>query len=149
MNEEENDVPDSPKTLEIEKLSGWDLKEILRKAADYVEKHQFDFYHDVEDSVKNSLGYLIKTVEVAHENHQKAMDEHYDRLENTYSEYVKKRLELSEKIKYLPTIKFPDVPYVPYVNTESLQKLLDMAEKLSNLSEEQWKRLLEISSVLK
>lgn len=138
--------PETPKQIEIRELSGWDLKDILRKAADYVEKNQFNFYNDVEESVKYSLGYLIKTVETAHENHAKAMDEHYTKLDAAYESYSKKRGELRYKLENLPKITFPDVPYV---NTEGLQRLFDMAEKLSTLSDNQWSRLLELAGALK
>lgn len=142
-----NDTPpETPKQIEIRTLSGWDLKDILRKAADYVEKNQFNFYNDVEESVKYSLGYLIKTVETAHENHAKAMDEHYTKLEETYNSYATKRKELAQKLESLPKIKFPEVPYV---NVEGLQRLFDMADKLSTLSDNQWGRLLDLASALK
>lgn len=138
--------PETPKQIEIRELSGWDLKEILRKAADYVERNQFNFYADVEESVKYSLGYLIKTVETAHENHSKAMDLHYQKLDDTYNSYAAKRKELAEKLENLPKITFPEIPYV---NTEGLQRLFDMAEKLSTLTDNQWGRLLELAGALK
>jgi len=142
------DVPkiNSEKEKEITALSGYELERILREAANYVEKNKWGFYLDVEENVKYSLGYLLKTVEVAHEAQQKAMNEHYEKLENTYLEYDKKRGELIRRINNLPPIKFPDVPYV---NTDGLQKLLDMAEKLSKLNDNQWGRLLELASALK
>ena len=145
-------IPDSPpeinpdKQKEITALSGYELASIIKAAADYVEKHKWGFYSDVEESVKYSLGYLLKTVEVAHEAHKKAMDEHYERLESTYSEYDKKRGALTWKINDLPPIKFPEIPYV---NTDGLQRLFDMAEKLSALNDNQWGRLLELAAALK
>jgi hypothetical protein len=146
------DIPESSpeinsaKQKEIAALSGYELERILREAANYVEKNKWGFYSSVEEDVKYSLGYLIKTVEVAHEAHKKAMDEHYEKLENTYLEYDKKRGELLRRINGLPQIKFPDIPYV---NTDGLQRLLDMAEKLSTLSDNQWGRLLQLAEALK
>lgn len=134
------------KQKEIAALSGYELAQIIKAAGDYVDKNKWGFYSDVEESVKYSLGYLIKTVEVAHEAHKKAMDDHYERLEQTYLEYDKKRGELLRRINNLPPIKFPDIPYV---NTDGLQRLLDMAEKLSTLNDNQWGRLLQLAESLK
>lgn len=138
--------PETPKQIEIRELSGWDLKEILRKAADHVERNQFNFYADVEENVKYSLGYLIKTVEIAHKNHSKAMDLHYQKLDDAYNSYAAKRKELAQKLNDLPKITFPDIPYV---NVEGLQRLFDMADKLSTLSDNQWGRLLDLAGALK
>jgi hypothetical protein len=74
------------------------------------------------------------------------MEEHCQRLEATYLEYDKKRGALLRKVKDLPPIEFPNIPYV---NTDGLQRLLDMAEKLSTLSGNQWGRLLELAGALK
>ena len=134
------------KQKELAALSGYELVQIIRAAGDYIDKNKWGFYLDVEENVKYSLGYLLKTVEVAHEAHEKAMDEHYDRLDKTYDEYAKKRRNLCESIANLPPIKFPEVPYV---NTDGLQKLLDMAEKLSTLNDNQWGRLLQLAESLK
>ena len=147
-----DDIPDSPpeinpdKQKEIVALSGYELERILREAANYVEKNKWGFYSTVEEDVKYSLGYLLKTVEVAHEAHAKAMTEHYEKLENTYNEYDKKRGALTRQINSLPPIKFPEVPYV---NVDGLQRLFDMAEKLSTLSDNKWGRLLELAEALK
>jgi len=147
-----SDIPASPpeinpeKQKEITALSGYELAEIIKAAANYVEKNKWNFYLDVEESVKYSLGYLLKTVEVAHDAHKKAMEDHYNRLDETYNEYDKKRGALIRQINSLPPIKFPEVPYV---NTDGLQRLFDMAEKLSTLSDNQWGRLLELASALK
>lgn len=136
----------SKKEQEMKALSGYELANIIKAAADYVEKHKWDFYLDVSEEVKYSLGYLVKTVEVTHEAHQKAMDEHYDRLNKAYDEYAKKRTNLRERIANLPPIEFPNIPYV---NTDGLQRLLDMAEKLSTLDENQWGRLIQLAESLK
>jgi hypothetical protein len=136
----------SEKQKEIVALSGYELANIIKVAADYVDRNKFAFYADVEDNVKYSLGYMLKTVEVAHEAHSKAMAEHYERLENTFLEYDKKYRSVSCRVKELPPIKFPDIPYV---NTDGLQRLFDMAEKLSTLSDNQWGRLLELAEALK
>lgn len=127
-------------------MSGYELTSILKAAADYVEKHKWGFYLDVEESVKYSLGYLLKTVEVAHEAHKKAMDDHDTRLWEAYQTLEKSHKKLHEQIGRLPPIKFPDVPYV---NTDGLQRLFDMAEKLSALNDNQWGRLLELAEALK
>ena len=146
------DIPPSPPEINSEKqkeivaLNGYELQRIIQEAANYIEKNKWGFYSTVEEDVKYSLGYLIKTVEVAHEAHKKAMEDHYERLEQTYLEYDKKRGELLRRINNLPPIKFPDIPYV---NTDGLQRLLDMAEKLSTLNDNQWGRLLELASSLK
>lgn len=146
------DIPTSPPEINSEKqkeivaLNGYELQRIIQEAANYIEKNKWGFYYTVEEDVKYSLGYLIKTVEVAHEAHKKAMEDHYDRLEQTYLEYDKKRSELLRRINNLPQIKFPDIPYV---NTDGLQRLLDMAEKLSTLNDNQWGRLLELAESLK
>ena len=146
------DIPTSPpeinsdKQKEIVALDGYELQRIIQEAANYIEKNKWGFYSTVEEDVKYSLGYLIKTVEVAHEAHKKAMEVHYERLEQTYLEYDKKRSELLRRINNLPQIKFPDIPYV---NTDGLQRLLDMAEKLSTLNDNQWGRLLELAEALK
>lgn len=146
------DIPTSPpeinsdKQKEIVALNGYELQRIIQEAANYIEKNKWGFYYTVEEDVKYSLGYLIKTVEVAHEAHKKAMEDHYERLEQTYLEYDKKRGELLRRINSLPPIKFPDVPYV---NTDGLQRLLDMAERLSTLNDNQWGRLLELAETLK
>lgn len=146
------DIPPSPpeinsdKQKEIVALSGYELAQIIKAAANYIDKNKWGFYLDVEESVKYSLGYLIKTVEVAHEAHKKAMDDHYERLDQAYTEYEKKRGELLRRINNLPPIKFPDIPYV---NTDGLQRLLDMAEKLSTLNDNQWGRLLQLAESLK
>lgn len=142
------ETPDmeTDKQKEIAALSGYELQRILQEAANYVEKNKWGFYYTVEEDVRYSLGYLFKTVEVAHEAHKKAMEDHYIRLEQTYNEYDKKRGELCRRIDNLPKIKFPDIPYV---NTDGLQRLLDMAEKLSTLSDNQWGRLLDLASALK
>ena len=134
------------KALEVQALSGYQLADILRKATEYVEKHKWGFYSDVDEEVKYSLGYLIRTVEVAHENHKKAMDEHFEKLEQTYNDYANKRKTLSNTLANLPKIVFQEIPYV---NTESLQRLLDMAEKLSKLPDTQWNKLLELAATLK
>ena len=145
-------VPASPpeinpdKQKEIVALSGYELANIIKAAADFVDKNKWGFYSTVEEDVKYSLGYLLKTVEVAHEAHQKAMDEHCERLEKTYNEYDKKRGALIRQINSLPPIKFPEVPYV---NVDGLQRLFDMAEKLSTLSDNKWGRLLELAEALK
>lgn len=147
-----DDIPSSPpeinpdKQKEIVALSGYELERILREAANYVEKNKWGFYSDIEESVKYSLGYLLKTVEVAHEAHKKAMEEHYDRLYATWNECDKKHCDLIKKVKELPPIKFPEVPYV---NIDGLQRLFDMAEKLSTLSDNKWGRLLELAEALK
>lgn len=148
------DIPESPvqpeinpeKQKEIAALSGYELVNILKAATDFVDRNKWGFYSSVEDDVKHSLGYLIKTVEVAHEANQKAMDEHYDKLSKTYDEYAAKRRNLCEMIANLPPIKFPEIPYV---NTDGLQRLLDMAEKLSTLNDNQWGRLLQLAESLK
>lgn len=144
MNTEE-EKQEEIKALEIKTLSGWDLKHILEEARKYVEQNQFGFYLDVQENVKYSLGYLIKTVEVAHENHRKAMEDHYDKLDATYNSYAEKRTELANKLKNLPEIKFPNVPYV---NVEGLQRLFDMAQKLSELPNDQWTKLLDLAKAL-
>lgn len=147
-----DDIPDSPpeinpdKQKEIVALSGYELERILREAANYVEKNKWGFYSDIEESVKYSLGYLLKTVEVAHDAHKKAMDDHYERLYAVWNECDKKHHDLTTKVKSLPTIKFPEVPYV---NVDGLQRLFDMAEKLSTLSDNKWGRLLELAEALK
>jgi len=134
------------KQKEITALSGYELASILKAATNFVEANKWGFYLDVEESVKHSLGYLLKTVEVAHEAHKKAMEDHYERLYATWNECDKKHHDLIKKTNSLPPIKFPDIPYV---NTDGLQRLFDMAEKLSTLSDNQWGRLLELASALK
>jgi hypothetical protein len=147
-----DDIPASPpeinpeKQKEIVALSGYELERILREAANYVEKNKWAFYSDVEESVKYSLGYLLKTVEVAHDAHKKAMTEHYERLYDTWTECDKKHTDLIAKVKGLPQIKFPEVPYF---NTDNFQRLFDMAEKLSKLDDNQWGRLTELAEALK
>ena len=146
------DIPDSPpeinseKQKEIAALSGYELAQIIKAAADYVERNKWSFYSSVEDDVKHSLGYLIKTVEVAHEAHDKAMEAHYEKLDASYQKFYDKNRELRKKVTELPPIKFPNVPYV---NTDGLQRLFDMAEKLSTLNDNQWGRLLELAASLK
>ena len=146
------DIPTSPPEINSEKqkelaaLSGYELAQIIKAAGDYIDRNKWGFYFSVEDDVKYSLGYLIKTVEAAHEAHKKAMEDHYERLEQTYLKYDKKRSELLRRINNLPPIKFPDILYV---NTDGLQRLLDMAEKLSTLNNNQWGRLLELAESLK
>ena len=147
-----DDIPPAPpeinsdKQKEIVALSGYELTSILKAAADYVEKNKWGFYSSVEDDVKHSLGYLLKTVEVAHEAHDKAMEEHYTKLDDSYQKFYEKNRDLRKKITELPPIKFPDIPYV---NTDSLQRMFDMAEKLSTLNDSQWGRLLELAEALK
>jgi len=147
-----DDIPASPveinpdKQKEIAALSGYELAQIIKAAADYVEKNKWGFYSDIEETVKYSLGYLLKTVEVAHEAHKKAMEDHYERLYATFNECDKKHHDLTTKVKSLPPIKFPEVPYV---NIEGLQRLFDMAEKLSTLSDNKWGRLLQLAEALK
>lgn len=134
------------KQKEIAALSGYELVNILKAAADYVERNKWGFYTSVDETVKSSLGYLLKTVEVAHEAHDKAMEEHYTKLDDSYRKFYEKNRDLRKQILELPPIKFPDVPYV---NVDGLQRLFDMAEKLSTLSDNQWGRLLELASALK
>jgi hypothetical protein len=146
------DIPASPveinpdKQKEIAALSGYELVNILKAATDYVEKNKWGFYSSVDETVKSSLGYLIRTVEAAHEAHDKAMQEHYAKLDDSYQKFYDQNRELRKKITELPPIKFPEVPYV---NTDGLQRLFDMAEKLSTLSDNQWGRLLELAEALK
>lgn len=136
--------PDKQK--EIAALSGYELANIIKAAADYVDKNKWGFYTSVDETVKSSLGYLLKTVEVAHEAHDKAMEEHYTKLDDSYQKFYNKNRELRKQIAELPPIKFPDIPYV---NTDGLQRLFDMAEKLSTLNNNQWGRLLELAEALK
>lgn len=136
--------PDKQK--EIAALSGYELANIIKAAADYVEKNKWGFYTSVDETVKSSLGYLLKTVEVAHEAHDKAMEEHYGKLDDSYRKFYEKNRDLRKQISELPPIKFPDVPYV---NTDSLQRLFDMAEKLSKLDDNQWGRLMDLAEALK
>lgn len=146
------DIADSPsevnpeKQKEIASLNGYELAQIIKAAADYVERNKWGFYSSVEDDVKHSLGYLIKTVEVAHEAHDKAMEAHYEKLDASYQKFYDKNRELRKKVTELAPIKFPDIPYV---NTDGLQRLFDMAEKLSTLNDNQWGRLLELAASLK
>ena len=147
------DVPESSppeinpeKQKEIAALNGYELAQIIKAAADYVERNKWGFYSSVEDDVKHSLGYLIKTVEVAHEAHDKAMEAHYEKLDASYQKFYDKNRELRKKVTELAPIKFPDIPYV---NTDGLQRLFDMAEKLSTLNDNQWGRLLELAASLK
>ncbi len=137
---------DSIKQKEIAALSGYDLVNILRQATEFVDRNKWGFYASVEDDVKHSLGYMLKTVEVAHEAHDKAMEAHYEKLDASYQKFNEKNRDLRKKITELPPIKFPEIPYV---NTEGFQRLFDMAEKLSTLSDNQWGRLLELAEALK
>ncbi len=148
------DIPETPmqpeinpeKQKEIAALSGYELAQIIKAASDFIDRNKWGFYSSVEDDVKHSLGYLIKTVEVAHEAHDKAMEEHFIKLDASYEKFYEKNRELRKKITELPPIKFPDIPYV---NTDGLQRLLDMAEKLSTLNDNQWGRLLQLAESLK
>lgn len=147
-----NDTPEPPveinpeKQKEIAALSGFDLVNILKQATEFVDRNKWGFYASVEDDVKHSLGYMLKTVEIAHEAHDKAMQAHYEKLDESYQKIYEKYRETRKKISELPPIKFPEIPYV---NTEGLQRLFDMAEKLSTLSDNQWGRLLELAEALK
>jgi hypothetical protein len=146
------DIPASPveinpdKQKEIAALSGYELVNILKAATDYVEKNKWGFYSSVDETVKSSLGYLIRTVEAAHEAHDKAMEEHYTKLDDSYRKFYEKNRDLRKQIAELPPIKFPDVSYV---NIDGLQRLFDMAEKLSTLSDNKWGRLLQLAEALK
>lgn len=87
----------SEKQKEIAALSGYELAQIIKAASDFIDRSKWGFYSSIEDDVKHSLGYLIKTVEVAHEAHDKAMEAHYEKLDASYQKFYDKNRELRKK----------------------------------------------------
>lgn len=131
------------KNIEIRELSGWDLASILQKSADYVKNNQFGVYSTADDDVKQSLGYLVRQIELQHETYQKAMDIHYECMEKLYSEYDAKVSELQRKLRLMPKFELPKIPYIDFSN---LEKTLDFVERVNNVPESVWQKVEQVTN---